>query len=101
MGKLVRPTDGVGVELGLAEASPREPTCGHAWVTAEPELGHKSRRSRERAGASAFSPPLRALGAVHLATALSMAEDLDAFFAYDADLCAAAAGEGLPVRSPA
>ena len=56
---------------------------------------------RERAGASAFSPPLRALGAVHLATALSMAEDLDAFFAYDADLCAAAAGEGLRVRSPA
>jgi hypothetical protein len=30
-----------------------------------------------------------------------MAEDLDAFFAYDADLCAAAAGEGLRVRSPA
>ena len=56
---------------------------------------------RERAGRSACSPPLRALDAIHLATALSMASDLDAFFAYDADLCEAAASEGLPVRSPA
>lgn len=56
---------------------------------------------RDRAGRSAFSPPLRALDAVHLATALSMAPDLDAFLAYDADLCEAAHAEGLPVRSPA
>ncbi len=54
---------------------------------------------RERAGAG-FSPALRALDAIHLATALSMAEDLDAFFAYDAELCEAAGGAGLSVRSP-
>ena len=55
---------------------------------------------RERAGGSASVPSLRALDAVHLATALSMAADLDAFFASDADLCTAAKAEGLAVRSP-
>lgn len=56
---------------------------------------------REAAGGSRFSPPLRALDAVHLATALSMKPDLDVLLAYDADLCEAAAVEGLRVRSPA
>lgn len=55
---------------------------------------------RETAGGSHYAPALRALDAIHLATALSMAGDLDEFFAYDAELCEAAAEQGLPVRSP-
>jgi len=54
---------------------------------------------RDRAGAG-FRQPLRALNAVHAATALSAREDLDAVFVYDSDLRSAIAAEGLPVASP-
>lgn len=65
------------------------------------ELAPFDGQTRESAGGSRFSPALRALDAIHLATALSMEADLDAFFAYDVELCEAAAREGLSVRSPA
>lgn len=55
---------------------------------------------RKRAVATAFNPPLRALDAIHLATALALGEDLDTFVAYDDDLCRAAGAEGLTVQSP-
>jgi predicted nucleic acid-binding protein len=55
---------------------------------------------RERAVATAFNPPLRALDAIHLATALQLGEDLDAFVAYDDHLCRAAGIERLAVRAP-
>lgn len=54
---------------------------------------------RERAG-DVFTPALRALDAIHLATALSISEDVGSFFAYDRELCAAASREGLLVVSP-
>lgn len=38
----------------------------------------------------AYAPPLRAMDAIHLATALTMREDLGAMFVYDSDLHAAA-----------
>jgi hypothetical protein len=38
----------------------------------------------------AHTPPLRAMDAIHLATALTMREDLGALFVYDNDLHAAA-----------
>lgn len=43
---------------------------------------------------------LRALDAVHLATALSLGDDPDAVFTYDRRLARAAAREGLAVRHP-
>jgi len=55
----------------------------------------------ERAGASSFSPALRALDAIHLATAIELGEDLGVFLAYDEELRAAAAHRGLPVGAPA
>ncbi|WP_298334888.1 type II toxin-antitoxin system VapC family toxin [Ferrimicrobium sp.] len=43
---------------------------------------------------------LGSLDAIHLASALSLKEDLTDFVAYDADLCLAAADAELPVVSP-
>ena len=55
---------------------------------------------RKRAVATAFDPPLRALDAIHLATALELGEDLDALVAYDDHLCRAAEAKRLVVRNP-
>jgi predicted nucleic acid-binding protein len=44
---------------------------------------------------------LRSLDALHLATALTIREDVGAFVAYDDRLAAAAADHGLPVVTPA
>jgi uncharacterized protein len=43
---------------------------------------------------------LRSLDAIHLATALSVRDDLGALFTYDQRLAAAAAARGLPVAQP-
>jgi predicted nucleic acid-binding protein len=48
----------------------------------------------------AHIPPLRAMDAIHLATALTMREDLGAFFAYDSDLSAAARAQKLNSLAP-
>jgi predicted nucleic acid-binding protein len=47
------------------------------------------------------TPPLRAMDAIHLATALTMREDLGAFFAYERDLFAAARARQLNSLAPA
>lgn len=46
-------------------------------------------------------PPLRAMGAIHLATALSVRAELGAIFVYDTDLYAAARAQNLGVFAPA
>jgi uncharacterized protein len=46
------------------------------------------------------APPLRAMDAIHLATALSMREDLGAMFVYDSDLLAAATANRLNPLAP-
>ena len=52
-------------------------------------------------GAGELEPTtLRTLNAIHLATALSLRDDLAAILAYDDRLIAAARRHGLPVRSP-
>jgi uncharacterized protein len=53
-------------------------------------------------GGAADAEPasLGTLDAIHLATALSIAPQLDAFITYDRDLARAAAAAGLPVESP-
>jgi predicted nucleic acid-binding protein len=53
----------------------------------------------ELAGA-AHTPPLRAMDAIHLATALTMREDLGAVFVYDNDLHAAAEAHHLNALAP-
>jgi hypothetical protein len=51
--------------------------------------------------AGAIAPPsLRTLDAIHLATAVSLREDLDALVTYDARLAAAAGDAGLKVLAP-
>lgn len=45
-------------------------------------------------------PTLRSLDAIHLATALMLREELEAFVAYDERLLTAASDLGLPVASP-
>lgn len=52
-----------------------------------------------RRTAQPFSRPLRALDAIHLATALET-EDATVLFGYHAELLAAAAAEGLEVVAP-
>lgn len=52
--------------------------------------------------ASALGPAgLRSLDAIHLATGLSVRDDLGAFFTYDRRLADAAAAHGLPVHPAA
>ena len=46
-------------------------------------------------------PPLRILDAIHLASALALVPDLDAFVTYDDRLAEAARAIGLPVMRPA
>lgn len=46
------------------------------------------------------SPSLRSLDAIHLATALSLADDLDAFCCYDRRLAIDAEAAGLTVLAP-
>ena len=51
--------------------------------------------------AASLGPPgLRSLDAIHLASALSIRNDLTAFIAYDRLLLDAAREQGLPVISP-
>lgn len=51
--------------------------------------------------ASVLAPPaVRSLDAIHLASALSIRDDLTAFVAYDLRLIEAARDRGLPVVSP-
>ena len=51
--------------------------------------------------AAAIGPAeLRSLDALHLATALSIRDEVGAFVAYDERLCAAALREGFTVRCP-
>lgn len=46
-------------------------------------------------------PALRSLDAIHLASALVLGEELEAFVAYDERLIDAASALGMPVASPA
>jgi predicted nucleic acid-binding protein len=48
----------------------------------------------------AHTPPLRAMDAIHLATALTLRDDLGAMFVYDSDLHAAAAAHDLNPIAP-
>jgi predicted nucleic acid-binding protein len=49
---------------------------------------------------AAHTPPLRAMDAIHLATALTIREDIGAVFVYDGDLHAAAQAHHLNPLAP-
>jgi uncharacterized protein len=53
-----------------------------------------------RQATAEHTPPLRALDAIHLATALSIRDDLGTFFVYDNDLHAAANAHHLDPAAP-
>jgi uncharacterized protein len=53
-----------------------------------------------RVAAGLEPPDLRALDAIHLASALSVVDELDAFVCYDHRLAGAARGSGLNVVAP-
>jgi predicted nucleic acid-binding protein len=53
------------------------------------------------AAATLTPTELRSLDAIHLATALSLGDELGAMFVYDARLAAAALAAGIPVEAPA
>ena len=53
------------------------------------------------AAANAHPPTLRSLDAIHLASALSLGTELEAFVTYDARLADAARAAGLTVVAPA
>jgi hypothetical protein len=53
----------------------------------------------ERAG-ELTPPALRSLGAIHLATALELGDDLDGLVTYDDKLAAAAVSYGITVIAP-
>jgi len=71
-----------------------------ASVLARIELIPCTETIRERAAAS-FSVPLRALDAIHAASALLVRDEIALAMVYDADLGAAMEAEGLTVTAPA
>jgi uncharacterized protein len=52
------------------------------------------------AARAASRPTLRSLDAIHLATSVSLRDDLDAFVSYDERLAGAAEPAGIPVTAP-
>lgn len=77
-------------ERGAREAS--EIVGGLSVVPLTPEVAELARR---------LDPPgLRALDAIHLASAMIGPAPLESFYCYDRRLCEAAAAAGLPVESP-
>jgi predicted nucleic acid-binding protein len=70
----------------------------HAWLEGIALLGMDEQVLDE--AASLEPPALRSLDALHLATALSIRDDLGVFFTYDKRLGTAARDRGLNVAAP-
>lgn len=65
------------------------------------QVGYREVDERIASVAARLTPPqLRTLDAVHLASALELGPELDAFICYDERLSQAARLHGLPVASP-
>ena len=94
-------TSRVGVvELRRAAARYRHDAGGLRSLLASVEVFELDTRVADRA-ASTDPALLRALDAIHLATALELGDGLGAFITYDARLAEAARAAGLPVVMPA
>lgn len=90
----------VEVRRGLERYHDRE-LSRRRWESAAERL-RVIALSEEMIETAASVPPtlLRTLDAIHLASALVLKPELDAFVVYDRRLAAAAAALGLPVSSP-
>ena len=89
----------VEVTRAVRRLGPDAEDQAHALLTAL-ELLELNLEVTTRAGV--IEPgSLRSLDAIHLASALSLGSDLDAFVTYDARQAAAARAVGLTVESPA
>ena len=94
-------TSRIGVVETIRAASRREHDAGYrdrvlegvAIVELDPAIA--------RVAASLGPPKLRTLDAIHIATAMALLPDLDAFVTYDDRLAEAARAVGLPVVRPA
>jgi uncharacterized protein len=87
------------VPRAVARVAPEAPLALAAVID---KLNILAFDARIAARAAAISPAtLRALDAIHLATALELGEELTAFVCYDHRLAAAARDLGLPVVAPA
>lgn len=104
---LERHRDRVSSELIVVEALCAAKRLGDSTVIERAALALDAigllpfdERIRNRAAATRFKPPLRALDAIHLATAVTLKDELEVVLAYDDQLCRAAEAEGLPAQSP-
>ena len=90
----------VEVRRGLERYPDRE-TSRRRWESTAERLRVVALSEETIETASSVPPPLlRTLDAIHLASALVLKPELDAFVVYDRRLAAAAAALGLPVSSP-
>ena len=90
----------VEVRRGLERYPDRE-TSRRRWEIAAERLRVIALSGEMIESAASVTPPLlRTLDAIHLASALVLKPELDAFVVYDRRLAAAAAALGLPVSSP-
>jgi len=90
----------VGLIEAVRAAGRRAHDAAHRdWVLAQPVVVELD--ATIAALAATVAPgTLRSMDAIHLATALALLPDLDAFVTYDDRLAAAARGLGLPVIRP-
>jgi predicted nucleic acid-binding protein len=89
----------VEVHLAAARRSPVPPPTRIQTILAGLTLIPVDQPTLERAAGLA-GHGLRALDAIHLATAQSLGEDLDSFIAYDQRLLAAVRANGLRTEQP-
>jgi predicted nucleic acid-binding protein len=89
----------VEVHLAAARRSPAPPQGRVDTILAGLSLIPVDQPTLERA-AGLREYGVRALDAIHLATALSLGEDLESLIAYDVRLLAAAHAGGLPTEQP-
>ena len=91
-----------GIELRRAlERESPEGTAHERWIRVTERLDVIAVTPVTGEHAGTVPPPrLRTLDAIHLATALLLQPELDAFVVYDRKLADAAAALGLPVASP-
>lgn len=88
------------VELGRAIRR-RGEDVERAIATVLAEIEFVSLHVASAVVASAIGPQfLRSLDAIHLACALEVRDDIDAFYCYDTRLAEAARSHGIEVRSP-
>lgn len=90
----------VGIIETARAAGRREHDAAHRdWVLAQPVVVELDATIAALA-ATVAPATLRSLDAIHLATALALLPDLDAFVTYDDRLAGAARALGLPVVRP-